>query len=131
MSKIFEIDPDSIVKATKGGYMYCTTTPPHKYGEVRGDRKKKYVYLHRALLEQKLGRYLNSDEQADHKDGDKSNNTVANLVLKVRGEHQRDHANNGNSFWKKSPLNKPNCKRASISEMAHRVLFRFISSNYL
>ncbi|MBD3260620.1 MAG: hypothetical protein GF334_02915, partial [Candidatus Altiarchaeales archaeon] len=75
--ELFKIDPDSIVKATRGGYYYCTTTPPHPKGEKRGDRKKKYVYLHRAKMEQHLGRYLKHDEQVDHKDGDKSNNKLS------------------------------------------------------
>lgn len=122
--KLFEIDEDSIVKATKEGYYYCCTIPPHKFGEVREDRKKRYIYLHRARLEQKIGRYLKPHEQADHVDGDKSNNEPSNLVLKVHGEHQRDHANNGNSFWKKSPLNKPGVKRK-----AHRVVARFFEMN--
>ena len=121
--KLFEIDKDSIVKATKGGYYYCTTTPEHKFGEIRKDRKKRYIYLHRARLEQKIGRYLKRHEQADHKDGNKENNSPSNLVLKVHGEHQRDHANNGNSFWKTSPLNKPGVKRK-----AHRVVARFLEA---
>jgi len=110
--KLFEIDKDSIVKATKGGYYYCTTTPEHPFGEKRKDRKKKYIYYHRALLEQKLGRYLKSEEQADHKDGNKEHNTASNLVLLVRGPHQKSHAERGNHFWKKSPRNKPGRKAA-------------------
>lgn len=119
--KLFEIDKDSIVKATKHGYYYCTTTPDHPRGEKRKDRKKRYVYLHRARLEQKLGRYLKSNEQVDHIDGNKANNDISNLELKVHGEHQRDHANNGNSFWKTSPLNKPGVKRK-----AQRVASNFL-----
>jgi len=123
----FVIDKDSIVKGTSNGYYYCTTTPPHPYGEKRSDRKKKYIYLHRALLEQKLGRYLMPNEQADHKDGDKENNSKGNVTLKDLGEHQHDHAMNGNSFWKKSPRNK---KRANeiLSGMALRVLQRFFNT---
>ena len=119
--KIFEIDPDSIVKATKGGYQYCTTTPPHPFGEQRGDRKKKYIYYHRAVKEQELGRFLKPHEQVDHKDGDKTNNNPSNLILTELGTHQKDHADNGNSFWKKSPMNKPKHKKAS-DEMIQRVL---------
>jgi hypothetical protein len=121
--KLFEIDKDSIVKATKGGYYYCTTTPPHPYGEKRDDRKKKYIYYHRALLEQKLGRYLKSEEQADHKDGNKEHNTSSNLVLLVRGPHQKSHAERGNHFWKKSPRNKPGRKGA------RNVLAKFIEGS--
>jgi len=107
MKKLFEIDKNSIIKATKGGYYYCCTIPPHKYGEVRGDRNKKYIYLHRALLEQKLNRYLKPEEQSDHKDGNKEHNVPSNLELKTLGEHQKSHSERGNHFWKKSPRNKP------------------------
>jgi hypothetical protein len=120
--KLFEIDKDSIVKATKGGYYYCCTIPPHKFGETRSDRKKKYIYLHRALLEQKLGRYLLSHEQADHKDGNKEHNYPSNLVLLERGPHQKSHAERGNHFWKKSPRNKPGRKAV------RNVLTRFIEA---
>jgi len=125
--KLFEIDPDSIVKATKGGYYYCTTTPEHPYGEKRKDRKKKYIYLHRARMEQQLGRYLKPHEQVDHKDGDKTHNDPSNLVLKERGPHQRDHAENGNHFWEKSPKNKPKKKNASLLRTAQSVLLRYLS----
>lgn len=121
--KLFEIDKDSIVKATKEGYLYCCTIPPH--GEIRGDRNKRYIYYHRALMEQKLGRFLKPEEQIDHKNGDKTDNRLSNLVLKLHGEHQRDHANNGNSFWKTSPLNKPGVKRK-----ARRVIARFLETCY-
>lgn len=120
--KLFEIDKDSIIKATKGGYYYCCTIPPHKFGEKRGDRKKKYIYLHRARLEQKLGRYLKFEEQADHKDGNKENNSPSNLILRERGPHQKSHAERGNHFWKKSPRNKPGRKAA------RNVVVRFIES---
>lgn len=126
--KLFDIDPDSIVKATKGGYLYCTTTPEHPYGEKRKDRKKKYVYLHRAKMEQHLGRYLKSNEQVDHKDGDKKNNNISNLVLVKRGPHQKSHVNRGNHFWKKSPMNKPGRNKKAFDKMVVRVINRFLST---
>ena len=122
--KLFEIEPDSIVKATKGGYLYCTTNPPHPFGEKRKDRDKKYIYLHRAVMEQQLGRYLEPEEQVDHKDGDKTNNDPSNLVLALRGPNQKDHVDRGNHFWKKSPRNK---KKTASSQMVTNVLKRFFS----
>lgn len=124
--KIFEIDPDSIVKGTSNGYYYCTTTPVHPYGESRSDRQKKYIYLHRAILEQKLGRYLNSDEQADHEDGDKENNDPSNIVLRMIGPHQKSHVNRGNHFWTKSPRNKKRAKE-TLSSMVYRVIQRYFN----
>lgn len=124
--KLHEIDPDSIVKATKEGYLYCTTTPTHPFGEKRKDRKKKYIYLHRAVMERELGRYLEPDEQVDHKDGDKTNNKPSNLILVKRGPHQKDHVDRGNHFWKKSPRNKPR-KEKDSSEAVFRVIKRYLS----
>jgi len=123
-----KINYDDVVKATKEGYLYVTTTPPHKFGEVRNDRKKRYVYLHRAVKEKELGRYLTPDEQVDHKDKNKRNNDPSNLELVIQGEHQKDHVARGNHFWKKSPRNKPQKKKAS-TEMVQRVLFNYIISN--
>jgi hypothetical protein len=109
-----KIDEDSKVKASGNGYWYCTTTPPHPYGEKRGDRKKKYIYLHRAILEKKLGRYLEPDEQADHIDGDKDNNAPSNIQLKKLGPHQKEHVDRGNHFWTKSPRNKKRANSTAI-----------------
>lgn len=122
-----KINYDDTVKATKGGYLYVTTTPPHPFGECRKDRKKKYVYLHRAEKESELGRYLTPDEQVDHKDKDKTNNKRSNLVLVVKGEHQKDHVSRGNHFWEKSPRNKPRKKKAS-DVMVQRVILSYIAS---
>ena len=126
--KIFDkINFDDVVKATKGGYLYVTTTPEHPFGEKRKDRKKKYIYLHRAVKEKELGRYLKPDEQVDHKDKDKTNNDPSNLELIIKGEHQKDHVSRGNHFWKKSPRNKPRKKKAS-SEMIQRVMLKYLNS---
>lgn len=122
-----KINYDDVVKATKGGYLYVTTTPPHPYGEKRKDRNKKYIYLHRAVKELELGRYLDPDEQVDHKDKDKTNNKPSNLELIIKGEHQKDHVSRGNHFWKKSPRNKPRKKKAS-SEMIQRIILKYIRS---
>jgi len=125
--KMFDtINMDDVVKATKGGYLYVTTTPDHFYGEQRKDRKKKYVYLHRAVKEKELGRYLKPEEQVDHKDGDKTNNAPSNLEVKDLGPHQKSHAlERGNHFWKKSPRNKPGCK---IKEASYRVVLAYLKS---
>jgi len=104
---IQKIDWDSVVKSGEQGYLYCVTDPPHPHGERRKDRDRKYVYLHRAVMENHLGRYLETEEEVDHKDGDFANNDVSNLIVRKKGEHQREHALNGNPFWEKSPKNKP------------------------
>lgn len=134
--KMFDrIDWDSVIKASSNGYKYCTVIfdghpeMQHPFSEKRGDRDVKYIYLHRALLEKKLGRYLKPWEQADHKDGDKTNNTPGNVTLKTLGSHQREHSlgTNGhkrNKYWEKSPRTKPHHKKAS----AVNVVFQYLKS---
>lgn len=43
--------------------------------------KHQYVLEHRLVMEEKLGRFLKSDEFVLHKDGDRVNNDPDNLVL--------------------------------------------------
>lgn len=123
-----KINYDDQVKANDLGYIYTTTTPPHPFGEKRGDRKKRYVYLHRAVMENHLGRYLKPHEQVDHKDKDKTNNKISNLELKERGPHQRDHALAGNHFWKTSPRTKKDWGRSASSSMVNNVLSKYFST---
>ena len=56
-----------------------------------GYNKKGNVKLHRAVMEEKLGRRLNSDEVVHHKDGNKLNNDISNLEVMSRGDHSRFH----------------------------------------
>lgn len=128
--KMFEkINYDDQVKANNLGYIYTTTTPPHPYGEKRKDRKKRYIYLHRAVMEKELGRYLKPEEQVDHKDGNKKNNDISNLELKKRGPHQRDHAHAGNHFWEKSPRTKKNWGKKASYDMVQKVLTRYLANS--
>jgi len=51
-----------------------------------------YVYIHRLVLEKKIGRYLFPDEFAHHVDFDKTNNDPDNLTPMMRGEHTQYHS---------------------------------------
>jgi hypothetical protein len=130
MKKLFIIDEDSKVKSGGLGYYYCTTTPPHPHGMKLGDRKKVYIYLHRAVLELKLGRYLEQHEQAHHLDEDKENNIASNLELITKGEHQRQHAKErGLGKYDRSKMKNPNGnakKKAGI--LARSVIARYLDN---
>lgn len=49
-------------------------------------------YLHRAIMEEYLGRKLNRTEHVHHKDENPFNNSINNLEVKDRAEHLREHA---------------------------------------
>lgn len=69
-----------------GGYHYCYTDPPHPNANSSG------LYpLHRVLVENFIGRLLRSEEVVHHKDGDKNNNVLENLVVLSASEHARLH----------------------------------------
>lgn len=60
-----------------------------------GDR---YIYEHRYIIEQELGRLLKSDEIVHHIDGNKLNNDRKNLELKNKIEHDRQHSTTGKTM---------------------------------
>jgi len=108
--KPFKILWDTVV-TTKGGYKYVETDPVHPKAEKRPDRNKRYVYLHRVVLENKLKRYLKDNEEVKHLDDNPSNNDPSNLEAATRAEHQKGHAKE-KKFWKKSPRTKPGRREA-------------------
>jgi hypothetical protein len=123
---LFKIIPGSIVKGTGEGYMVCQTEPVHPHAMKLKDHKCSYVYVHRVVMENKLGRILSKKEleQVDHIDKNKHNNAPSNLALKNLGPHQHDHSKT-NHFWSKSPMNKPGRKKTA-SEMVYSVVQRFL-----
>lgn len=56
-----------------------------------GYNKKGNVKIHRAIMEEKLGRRLSPDEIVHHKDGNRLNNDISNLEVMSRGDHSRLH----------------------------------------
>lgn len=58
---------------------------------IDGDNRKTISYP-KFLLEQHIGRKLESDEVVHHLDGDKTNNDLDNLVVRDREDHSFDHA---------------------------------------
>lgn len=62
--------------------------PDHPHAMAGG-----YVYEHRLIIEQQIGRYLDPGEQVHHRDENKHNNNPENLLLcPSQKEHSQEHA---------------------------------------
>lgn len=71
------------------GYIQ-TYKPDHPFASSKG-----YVYEHRVIMENKLGRILKNSEVVHHINHDKTDNRIDNLLLTDRIEHMRVyHPNN-------------------------------------
>lgn len=88
-------------RTTANGYLMAKVKD-HPYKNKRG-----YVYIHRRVMEKKLGRYLTPIEVVHHKDGDKMNNKISNLVLfRTTADHTTHHLLRGEVGNPKSWRNK-------------------------
>lgn len=77
------------------------------------DHPKKYVLEHRIVMENHLGRLLNSNEVVHHKDGNKKNNDISNLEVMDKKEHNRLHSSIGRKMVE---LKCPNCRKVFVRE---------------
>lgn len=72
-------------KKAGGNYRYIYT-PEHPNATKDG-----YVFEHRLVMEEKLGRILSKDELVHHKDGDSLNNKAENLEVVSKSQHVKNH----------------------------------------
>lgn len=82
---------EKIVK--KGDYLYAVVY------DHPNSIKHGYVLLHRIVMENSLGRLLNSDEVVHHKNENKFDNRIENLELMKVGQHERHHAISKGRLW--------------------------------
>lgn len=78
-------------KKERGRYIYTKTDDGRR------------IYVHRFLMEKKLGRKLSSKEIVHHKNGNRSDNRIANLGVISQNEHIREHFS-PYQFGKETPM---------------------------
>lgn len=85
-----------VEKLVKHGDYMCAVVKDHPHR-----MKNNYVLYHRIVMENHLGRLLNSNEVVHHKDGNKFNNDISNLELLTVSEHTTMHQHLKGRKWVK------------------------------
>lgn len=111
---------EKIVK--KGDYLYAVVKD-HPSATKHG-----YVLAHRIVMENHLGRLLNSNEIVHHKNGDKRDNRISNLEVMLDTEHKKLHSADKTSKWVR--LRCPNCKTIFEREKRNTHLIKGGSSTF-
>lgn len=75
----------------KNNSMYKTGTYDHEGYIQELKSEGGYKFIHRRVIEEILGRELQSSEHIHHIDGDTKNNEINNLVILTCSEHSRIH----------------------------------------
>jgi len=65
---------------------YVLLLNPHRSGH-----RDRYVFAHRLIMEQQLGRKLKADEHVHHRNGNKTDNRPENLMLLTKRQHALLH----------------------------------------
>lgn len=86
---------------SKGDYDYAVIK------EHPNATKHGYVLLHRAIVENHLGRLLNTNEVVHHKNENKKDNRIENLEIMEKEDHARLHALKQGRKW--AILKCPSC----------------------
>jgi len=72
-----------LVEGTSGYLLHYM--PNHPFA------RRNYVRENRLVMEKHIGRYLTNEEIVHHKNGNKRDNGINNLVIVSKGEHRRIH----------------------------------------
>ena len=104
---------------SKGDYNYCVVK------EHPNSSKYGYVLHHRIVMENHLGRLLNSNEVVHHKNENKKDNRIKNLELMDYREHVKIHSTKGRTMI---TLKCPECK--TIFDRERRNTFLINKTTY-
>jgi hypothetical protein len=95
----------------------CICLDGHGYNMIRVNGR--YVYEHRHLMEQKIGRKLNRNEQVHHVNENKLDNRIENLVLLENSDHQKLHGMQWKGLWSKKFDSCIECKTTEKRHSGH------------
>lgn len=95
---------------------YVLLFRPEHFNCLKGDNWQGYVYEHRFIMEQSLGRALEENEIVHHIDCNKLNNSISNLILISRSDHMKLHnwIDNGAVIYESYEQNGVNSKKANL-----------------
>jgi hypothetical protein len=79
---------------TRRGYI-LRWAPSHPFANANG-----FVYEHRLVMEQHIGRYLTANEVVHHQNETKNDNRIENLQLTTASNHR--HIHNGPPRWSRT-----------------------------
>ena len=98
----------------KAGYLVTNSENRRIVILIDFNNKKTSTAYARYLLSVKLGRYLNVEEQVDHIDGDKTNDTIENFQILSIGDNNRKSKIETNTTLKMVEMICPMCKSLFI-----------------
>jgi hypothetical protein len=83
--------------------------------DIYEDGTRKSIWVHKEVLEKKLGRPLADNEVSHHIDGDKKNNSPNNLEVMPKGKHNSLHIPEADLFFFTCPIcGTPAVKRMNL-----------------